>query len=381
MGRPKGVPKYLRHKASGQAVVRIDGRDVYLGVYGSPESRKRYAEEIARLGSGYSQPPPGGVIVAELLSRYDDFAKGYYQPKQYHRVRQALSVVTKLFATKKAAAFGPAALEACRAVMVDRGWSRNYTNACVGIVRRCWKWGVSKELVPVAAYDALCCLSDLAQGKSEAVEHAPQGPVKEEDVEATVALMLPTTADMVRVQRLTGMRAGELVAMRAEQVERKGRVWTYRPASHKTQHLGFAREIMLGPKAQKILKRYLQERTEGYVFSPARAVEAWHVTLRAARKTPVQPSQADRSKPAPKVAPGECYTVNSYNQAIRRACDAAGVPRWRAHQLRHAKATELREAFGLEHAQGVLGHASIAATEIYAQQSRARAEEAARRLG
>jgi len=33
-------PAYCRHKASGQAVVRLDDRDHYLGPYGSPESHE-----------------------------------------------------------------------------------------------------------------------------------------------------------------------------------------------------------------------------------------------------------------------------------------------------------------------------------------------------
>jgi hypothetical protein len=32
------IPKYRYHKATGLAVVRIDGRDTYLGPYDSPES-------------------------------------------------------------------------------------------------------------------------------------------------------------------------------------------------------------------------------------------------------------------------------------------------------------------------------------------------------
>ncbi|MEZ6050768.1 MAG: hypothetical protein R3C02_05145 [Planctomycetaceae bacterium] len=39
-------PKYARH-SSGQARVRISGRVIYLGPYGSPESREKYAREIA----------------------------------------------------------------------------------------------------------------------------------------------------------------------------------------------------------------------------------------------------------------------------------------------------------------------------------------------
>ena len=46
---PKQIrrPAYQLHKATGQAKVRIDGRDFYLGLYGSPESRERYDELVA----------------------------------------------------------------------------------------------------------------------------------------------------------------------------------------------------------------------------------------------------------------------------------------------------------------------------------------------
>jgi hypothetical protein len=42
MPRSNAVPSYLHHKPSGQARVRIDGKDHYLGPYGSPESKAKY---------------------------------------------------------------------------------------------------------------------------------------------------------------------------------------------------------------------------------------------------------------------------------------------------------------------------------------------------
>ena len=41
------IPSYCRHRASGRAVVRIDGKDHYLGPYGSPESHEEYERLIA----------------------------------------------------------------------------------------------------------------------------------------------------------------------------------------------------------------------------------------------------------------------------------------------------------------------------------------------
>ena len=34
------IPKYRHHKGSGQALVQIDGRRIYLGKFDSPESRE-----------------------------------------------------------------------------------------------------------------------------------------------------------------------------------------------------------------------------------------------------------------------------------------------------------------------------------------------------
>jgi hypothetical protein len=41
------VPAYRLHKARQCAVVTLDGRDIYLGVFGSPESQAKYNRLIA----------------------------------------------------------------------------------------------------------------------------------------------------------------------------------------------------------------------------------------------------------------------------------------------------------------------------------------------
>jgi integrase len=56
------------------------------------------------------------------------------------------------------------------------------------------------------------------------------------------------------MQRLTGMRPSEVVSIRTVDVESGGRVWTYTPASHKTEHHGRTRFIYLGPQAQAALR-------------------------------------------------------------------------------------------------------------------------------
>jgi integrase len=66
---------------------------------------------------------------------------------------------------------------------------------------------------------------------------------------------------------------------------------------------------------------------------------------------------------------------------VRRACIRAGVPPWHPHQLRHNAATRLRAEFGLDVARTVLGHASQAVTEVYAEADFAKARDAMSRAG
>ena len=47
--KPRKIPSYCRHKATGQAVVRIRGQDKYLGKYGTPDSYERYYRLTAEL--------------------------------------------------------------------------------------------------------------------------------------------------------------------------------------------------------------------------------------------------------------------------------------------------------------------------------------------
>ena len=40
-------PRYRLHKASGKAIVTLDGKMIYLGTYDSPESRAKDKRELA----------------------------------------------------------------------------------------------------------------------------------------------------------------------------------------------------------------------------------------------------------------------------------------------------------------------------------------------
>ena len=70
------TPKYRLHKASGQALVQLDGRRIYLGKYGTPESKERYrrlvTKWLSQTSDKASKPYPvhRELSVSELLAEY-----------------------------------------------------------------------------------------------------------------------------------------------------------------------------------------------------------------------------------------------------------------------------------------------------------------------
>ena len=55
--------------------------------------------------------------------------------------------------------------------------------------------------------------------------------------------------------------------------------------------------------------------------------------------------------------------------------------RWHPHQLRHNAGTCIRKEFGLDVARVILGHSSVAVTEIYAEQDEAKARSVIGKIG
>ena len=189
-------------------------------------------------------------------------------------------------------------------------------------------------------------------------------------------------ADMVKLQRLTGMRPGEVCILRPCDIERTDDLWFYRPESHKTEHHGRERVVTIGPIGQRLLTTYLLRSYEDFCFSPRDHERSRNVARREARKSPMTPSQRSRK---PKLnrnrAPGEHYTSNSYRRAIQRACRNAGLSVWKPNQIRHTVATEIRQRFGLEAAQVTLGHAEANVTQVYAERDGELAATVAREIG
>lgn len=401
------IPAYRLHKQSGQAVVTLpDGfgrrRDVLLGKHNRAASRKEYARVIQEWQTirAATTGTEADLTTNEVLLHYVRHIEQYYRhadgspTSEVRNVKSAIRWVKNLYGHTLANEFTSLSLEAIRAKMIEAGLCRNRINKDTARIRRVFKWAGAKRIVPASVWQELSTVEGLRAGRSAAKETAPVRPVAPSVVEATLPHLPPIVADMVRLQILTGMRSGELVAMRALDLETSGPVWHYTPPSHKTAHHGHERTIAIGPKGQAIVRRYLKTDLQAALFSPRESMQQFREQQRRERKTKLQPSQANRKKRRPRKLPSAFYTPGSYGRsiadAIERANDAARkenpkspvvIPHWHPHQLRHLRATELRKHFGIDAARVVLGHRSPAITETYAEIDVGKADEIMAKMG
>lgn len=394
MPRPKpSTPIYQLHKSTGQAKVRINGKDHYLGLYGSPRSLNAYQRLLAELAAnGGKMPSSGrlrtsgdGVSVAELCERYLAWADRYYRradgtrTAQWDRCKSSLKPVAAIYGDISADEFDRKCLEAVRHTWVVAGRCRTQINLLTSCVKRTWKWAALEGITPDSVYQSLRLLPGLRVSHSADHERARVRPVPERDIEAVRPFLLPEVWEMVQLQLLTGMRPEEVRGISWDRIDQADGVWVYRPSTHKTQHLGVERVVLLGPKAQAVLARHVG--AVGPIFSPRGAIEGLRLRKRAARASRVQPSQIDRRSENPARKPGEKWASTSYARAVRRACERAGITPWHPHQLRHNAATTVRSEFGPDVARAVLGHTSLQSTKIYAELDLKKAKKAMEKLG
>jgi site-specific recombinase XerD len=421
-----GVPRYRKHRASGQAIVNLSGKDFYLGPHGTKVSHLEYDRVVAEwLARGRSLPPPDPtdsdsrpLSLVEITAAYKRYARDYYRKRgrvtnEYTAICSAMKVAQELYGRQPAAEFGPLKLQAVQQRMVQLDWSRKHINKQVSRLIRMFRWAASQELVPGQLPFDLRAVSGLPKGRTKARESEPVRPIADEIVNKTLPFLSRVVADMVRLQRLAGMRPEEVCVIRPMDIDRAADVWIYRPDSSKMEHLDVDRQVFLGPRAQVILTAWLDRSPDAYCFSPREAERERRAAEHRLRVVPVSYGNRPGSnrQQAPKREPGGRYTTDSYRRAIYRACDLmSGMPEelrvispslpaevkqqrqidarkwrrqhcWAPNRLRHATGTQVREQFGLEAAQLILGHSRADVTQIYAERNAKLAVDVARKLG
>jgi len=277
--------------------------------------------------------------VNTLVQHYMEWADRYFrdaQGKPTSRVavvRTVLEVLVEHCGHLDADSFRPNDLRALRDKWIERGLARTTVNNYTAVVRSVWKWGAGREMVAPETVAALSYVEDIPKGRGLAVEPEPVEPVPDADIEAALAYLPREARDMVELQLLTGARPGELLTLRAEDLDRSKEVWVAELGQHKTAYAGRTRRLYFGPKAQTVLRPYL-----------------------------LLPKPFTRYS-----------DVAAYRRAVARACRRAGVTPWSPNQLRHTAATRIRKEWGLEAAQIMLGHAKADVTQVYAERDEEKA--------
>jgi hypothetical protein len=161
----EATPKYRRHKASGQAIVSIQGHDFYLGPWNSKASRIEYDRIISEwLAAGRQLPALLGEIsdltIVEILARYKVFALRHYRKngeitRTWSNIQNAIRPLLQRYGRTLARDFGPLALKAIQQELIKTGLSRGVINNYVGTTKRVFRWAVSEQLASPSLVVAL----------------------------------------------------------------------------------------------------------------------------------------------------------------------------------------------------------------------------------
>lgn len=429
----KRTPGYCRQKKKNKtdaAYVELCGKRFYLGAYNSPESHTEYARLISEWKSQGSVMAPlkssDEVTVNMLCIKFWAYAQEYYRhsdgtaTSEISSYKYAIRPLRELYGDSLVDDFGPLSLKAVRTSMaesekkahtkVSTKLSRKYINKQVRRMKSVFKWGVSNELVPADIYHALSTVDGLKKNRSTEVYEADDVvPVPEHLIDPIKPFVSRQIWGMIQLQLLTGMRPEDAYLFNPSYLDMSGSIWVYKPKHHKMAWKGITRRIFLGPKAQSVVQSFLKQDLDCYLFDPKEA--AWETRVeRQLSRNCVKNRAGVNLVENPKRKAGDHYTSDSYRVSVRRGCDKAfEYPpkmnekkgqkwleslseeehqkwvrdhRWTPAQLRHNAATKIREEFGIEMAQTILGHQlGSAITEIYAEENIEKAKKIMKKVG
>lgn len=372
-------------------------KEVHLGVWGTASAQEAYRRLCAEFYSGVlSQdvPESGSVSIAELFCFYLQDAEERLGKPDLSCARRIMRIIAERYADLPVDGVTPRIYRTIQNELVrmaenppptpevakTRPWSRQYVNRLMKMFRSILAWGISYDLVPPDIVARLKYVPVIKEGHSAgAYEREKRQDVPDEVVRQTLPFLSPVVADMVRIQRGASMRPGEVCNLRVGDLDRRGEVWKVATRKHKTARTGVTRFFAFCPEETAILRRHCQNKGfDEFVFSPRDAQAVRWAEMRAARKTPVQPSQVQRQKEAEAnklLRFNECYTSHAYNRAIHYGLQKAAragvqILHWTPYQLRHTAITENSDRYDSERAGKIAGHTSRKTTDVYDHSAR-----------
>jgi hypothetical protein len=162
-------PKYRKHRASGNAVVTLNGTDHYLGPHGTKASHREYDRLITSwLLNGRQLPKPDNdLTIVELLTQFRKFAVGYYRKngrptRQLGNFDDAIRPLKKLYGREPVCEFGPLKLQTLQTVFA-KTLCRRTVNARIGCLKLIFRWAVSREIAPPSLSHALDSVRGLGR--------------------------------------------------------------------------------------------------------------------------------------------------------------------------------------------------------------------------
>jgi len=386
MPRPiSQVPEYRHHKPTNQAVCTVrlangQRKDLYLGRWKSAPSKAEYSRVIAIIAANGGVYPSAAddLTIDEALVRYTRFINSHYlnsdgtPSRTVEGIKLVLGYLTRLFGPTQLARFGPPELKVIRNAMIEEGRVRGRINKHMVTLRQFFRWCVEEQLVAPSVLEALRAVQPLTPGRSGAVEGKPREPADPVAVGKVLPLLPPAVRTVVQLLRLTGARPSEMLMLRPCDLDQSVNVWAFTLPAHKTSWKGKARVIRFGPEAQAVLSPWLADvGPEQFVFSPKRSEEMRNRQRSEERQTPRYPSHMLRNEQKRtskrKWQPTDRYDAQALALAVRRGCDRAGVKRFSPYQLRHLRAVELREKYGLETVRAVLGQSFMSMSDHYSR--------------
>jgi integrase len=393
------LPKARLHSPSGRARVRINGKDHWLGPYGSPEAKEKYNKLIATyLANDRKIPevastevpdikrettearpisiqktvttlPIKVVTITTLIARFTEWADSNYRHPDGTKTRQSENFkhVTKplreMFGTLPVADFDSPRLIALRESWIDKKLARRTINQMVSRVRWIFKWGIARGLVSNEVLSRLQALAPLQPHRGGRETSGTRGSVPWEVVEKTLEYLPPLIRSFVLVAFHSGARVGELTKLTTRMIDMTTNPWVVNLIQHKTAHKGKSRCLYFGPNAQRALQPFLlANRPDAPIFSPLRV-------------------DGRQKKRRGKRLPGLVYARSSLAQVLRRAIKRAGVEHWSLAQLRHSAALRITNKYDLETTRQILGHVTVEMTRHYAQEADRAGKEAVKMIG
>lgn len=333
MGRPLNrFPSYLLH-ADGTGRIYWRGQFRQLpGPFQSPESLAEFHRLCAIVAATGDLPPVDTTVamtVAELVRRFLEHARRDYSKdsKEPLYLDYATRELVAMFGPVPVESIRPAELRAVRAAMLANVCRKTANRRTTQIVR-VFRWGVQEGIVPVGVWHALKSVDAIQPGREGSTDYERIGPVSDDHFAAVGKLVSARIRDIMTVHRATGMRSGELLSMSPIQCDMTGDDWLYFPRHHKTKNHQKDRIVGIPREIVPILLEHM-------------------------------PTAPDR--------PFFPIKVNSYYNAVKRACVNLGIEPWHPHQLRHTAATNVKAIVGEEAAATLLSVSNEKTAKVYAR--------------